>query len=557
MAIFWPKKLPPEILRDPRRKAEIAVYDRLCRELGDEFHVYYSSPWLGTDHLGAEKDGEADFLVAHFDLGLLAIEVKGGEIDYDPRLTQWTSRDGHGFVHKIKDPVGQARGAKHALLGKLKESGRWRSRWIHTAHGVIFPAAAAVPRDLGPDRPKKIFCCSAELRSGLRGWIGERMGESGPASEFEPLGRDGLAALEDLLAKPFRLHTPLSARVGDAQDELRALTPRQYHVLDIIEDIPRAEVRGGAGTGKTVIAMEAARRAAAAGRRTLLTCHSRPLSLAMRRALAGQTNLEVRSFHSLCTWAAEEAGIVVPAGTPDRQLFSEVLPNALLSALEARPDLAWDDIVVDEGQDFEEEWWIALESALRPGARLRVFSDSNQEVYGERQRPPLDLQLIPVRLSQNLRNTKSVHSAASVHYRGPDIIPEGPDGVDVEWIPAPSDAELPRVLLKSLRSLLQHEEFAPGDVSVLFPTQDLVTDFVSMAAAAGIRSSDCETMAQDQVIVDTVRRFKGLERPVIAVGVPSRNRLQSELAYVALSRPSGHLIVCGVPATLEWLRSGG
>jgi Nuclease-related domain/AAA domain len=556
VAICWPKALPPDILRDPRRKAEIAVYERLCHELDDSFHVYYSSPWLGTDHLGAEKDGECDFLVAHAELGLLAIEVKGGEIGFDPRTGQWTSRDGHGFVHNIKDPVGQARSAKHALLGKLKDSGRWKSKWIHTSHGVIFPGAAAPPRDLGPDRPTKIFCCSKELRSSLPAWINERMGASGPAAECEPLGRDGLATLEDLLAKPFKLHFTLSARVGDAQDALRALTPRQYHVLDTIEDIARAEVRGGAGTGKTVIAMEEARRAGELGRRTLLTCHSRPLSLAMRRGLAGVPNLEIRSFHSLCKWAAGSAGIPIPNGVDEKKLFSEVLPNALVEAVERRPDLRWEEIVVDEGQDFEENWWIALESALAPHARLRVFSDSNQEVYGERARPPLDLHLIPIRLNQNLRNTQKIHSAASVHYQGPEIIAEGPHGVEVEWLPVQSDADLPSAVLKSVRSLVQHEEFDAGDIAVLLPGAEDVAGFDKLASTGGLKTTDAESMEPDRTVVDTVRRFKGLERTVVIVAVPSRFRMQSEIAYVALSRAAGHLVVAATPGTIEWLRSG-
>lgn len=78
MAVLWPRKLPRSVLDDPRRRAEVRVYNRLAEVLNDTFHVFYSSPWLGTDRLGNEKDGECDFLVAHPDHGILAIEVKGG-----------------------------------------------------------------------------------------------------------------------------------------------------------------------------------------------------------------------------------------------------------------------------------------------------------------------------------------------------------------------------------------------------------------------------------------------------------------------------------------------
>ncbi len=77
MAVLWPRKLPRSVLDDPRRRAEVRVYNRLAEVLNDTFHVFYSSPWLGTDRLGNEKDGECDFLVAHPDHGILAIEVRG------------------------------------------------------------------------------------------------------------------------------------------------------------------------------------------------------------------------------------------------------------------------------------------------------------------------------------------------------------------------------------------------------------------------------------------------------------------------------------------------
>ena len=74
MAVLWPRKLPRSVLDDPRRRAEVRVYDRLADVLDDSFHVFYSSPWLGTDSLGNERDGECDFLIAHPIHGILAIE---------------------------------------------------------------------------------------------------------------------------------------------------------------------------------------------------------------------------------------------------------------------------------------------------------------------------------------------------------------------------------------------------------------------------------------------------------------------------------------------------
>jgi hypothetical protein len=118
-----------------------------------------------------------------------------------------------------------------------------------------------------------------------------------------------------------------------------------------------------------------------------------------------------------------------------------------MDAVTAGPDLRWDHIIVDEGQDFQTSWWIALESALVPDGTLRVFSDSNQRVYPDR-KVHKELRLVPILLGRNLRNTKAIHNAASIHYDGPDIIAEGPDGKEVKWI----EADTAKAMIDAARS---------------------------------------------------------------------------------------------------------
>src|SRR5690606_25622564 len=119
--------------------------------------VFYSSPWLGTTADGREIDGEADFVVAHPDFGMLVIEVKGGAVSRDGSTGQWRTRDAYGITHRIKNPVDQARQSKYQLLHKLKESGVWRPRFINARHGVILPDSERPAWDLGADMPRSIF----------------------------------------------------------------------------------------------------------------------------------------------------------------------------------------------------------------------------------------------------------------------------------------------------------------------------------------------------------------------------------------------------------------
>lgn len=554
MATMWPRELPVSIRQDRRRRAEVRVYDRLAAVLDDSFTVFYSSPWLGTDHLGSEKDGECDFLVAHERLGYLAIEVKGGGISFVPETGQWWSTDAQKFRHQIKDPVNQARSAKYELLKKLKATGRWRERFIHISHGVIFPDAAAPPRDLGADRPARIFCCSREFSNGLREWLGQRLDESSSLPTVEPLGSDGIAAFTHILASQFQLHFSISAAMADAAEHMAVLEPTQFHILDHIADVPRAEIRGGAGTGKTVIAAEEAVRLALSGKRTLLTCHSSPLAAELGRRLAGIEGLSVASFHALCGQMAAMAGIRIVDPGSEAQLYESDLPAALMDAMAIRPDHRWDAIVVDEGQDFHENWWIALSAALVPEGMLRVTSDSNQRVYAAGRVPGADLQLIPIRLKRNLRNTRAIHAAALAHYEGPEIEAQGPEGHAVCWIVAENRDQLAEAAHAELRRLIHREEVAPSDIAILFPSADWHDPFRIAAARSGFDFASCEDLTVDAVILDTVRRFKGLERPAVILVIAASDMVGSEMAYVGMSRPRTFLAVVSTEADAAWLK---
>ncbi len=120
MAKLFPERLPSDTFDSERR-----VYEALARDLDDDFTVFHSVSW----HAQSRKpDGEADFLIAHPDLGFIVLEVKGGGIDFDARRSQWSSTDRSGVSHPIHDPFTQALHAKHELMRELVADQRWPPR---------------------------------------------------------------------------------------------------------------------------------------------------------------------------------------------------------------------------------------------------------------------------------------------------------------------------------------------------------------------------------------------------------------------------------------------
>ena len=240
-----------------------------------------------------------------------------------------------------------------------------------------------------------------------------------------PLGQDGIRALEKILAYPFQLHVPLGRVLSDDDRAIQLLTQQQFHILRSMECIQRVAVQGAAGTGKTVLAVEEARHCARAGMRTLYTCFNRPLAGHVRDRVSGIEGLEVFNFHELCVRFSGMAG-PDPGKVPDDLLFSKVYPEILVQALELFPELRYDAIIIDEGQDFEPLWWSAIDLALNPAGPgvLRVFFDSNQRVYSASGGLPRDVKLIPSGTAT--QNTHGFTTLFSCYYNGYAIESIGP-----------------------------------------------------------------------------------------------------------------------------------
>ena len=115
-AFVFPPFLPPEVLNDPKRGAEIIVFDKLSKNLPKGFCLFYGKRWFDKDSI--QSDGEIDFILAHHELGILVIEVKGGIVSRDGKNDLWYSKDKNGKVHKIKNPISQTNQKVWELIKK-------------------------------------------------------------------------------------------------------------------------------------------------------------------------------------------------------------------------------------------------------------------------------------------------------------------------------------------------------------------------------------------------------------------------------------------------------
>jgi hypothetical protein len=550
MARMFPEELPREVLEDSRRSSEVLVYNALRDQLSDKYHVYYSSPWLGTNPDGSEIDGESDFLVAHSEKGMLSIEVKGGIVGIDNN-DQWTSIDRHRFKRDIKNPVQQARSSKYQLLKKLKESPHWQPRFICARHGVILPHSVRPARDFRPDMPLKLFAFDTDMNV-LEDWVTSRLGSGETGDDrIRPLGDDGLYALDDMLARTIQLRVSLSTNVNQDMKDIKLKTDDQIFIIREMEDNHRMAISGAAGTGKTVLAIEKAMILAENNKRVLLLCFNRPLGSYLKHKLEHLPTITATHFHQFCRDVAKAAGVKLE-GVPQTVLAESLVDNFTEAGLNE-----YDAIIIDEGQDFSDDWLTTLEVVVKAGndGVLYIFYDDNQNVMSTSASYIRELPLAKHHLTRNFRNTRSIFQKAEHYYEGDYVRPIGPEGTEPKLTAIGNSDELKAKLADRIGSLTQTEGIQQGDIAILFPhsqAASILKDDKGYRVGRN-RASDAEHRNSEQVVVDTVRRFKGLESAVILLVVDGDVAKNAELLYVGMTRAQAVLEVFGPEHVLRAL----
>jgi len=546
---MFPADLPPSVTSDPMRDAEVEVYHALRTQLPDTFYVYYSSPWLGTDPDGREIDGEADFVVGHAEEGLLFIEVKGGRIAVDAN-SRWTTTNRQKITWKIKDPIQQAMQSKHQLLEKLKRSQAWIPRFVNAHHGVILPHVSyleGIPRaNMAPGLIA--FDCDLEQ---INTWVATRL--SGGSGSTKPLGEDGLKALHELIAGEIQFQVRGATLLTQDLRTLALKTNEQILYFRDMAYFPRLALPGAAGTGKTVLAIEKAILLAKEAKRTLLLCYNRPLSLHVSSIVKDYPEITATHFDQYCRQIATRVGRAKSVS------FSE-LAAQLAENFRLAGEPLFDAIIVDEGQDFEPAWLDSLDALLKdgPDGVLYVFYDNNQNVKSTSLEYLDRFQGTPHRLTRNFRNTQAIFREANRFYKGHPVRAVGPPGEAILWHEHSQLSALKESLLTRVATLLERDRIDPSNIAILFPDTDSIQTILGNTQPRIGRSSttNAEVPLPKTITVDTIRRFKGLEKPVVLLVLPTSMQDRTELIYTAFTRPKVLLEVFGPSWVLNQLRAG-
>ena len=429
--------------------------------------------------------------------GVLVIEVKGGDIWCEHG--EWHQRNRKtGAVLPIWPEV-QASNTCHRIREELHARIPRASTFLY-CYAVWFPEGM-------PDRQRLPMNCPSEIV-----FDEEHLShpESGIQRAFaywhsvypnrRTIGTDDAQAILALLAPTLSLVPSVQRSLDEREQQLVQLTNEQAKVLDFLDEQRKVAIHGAAGTGKTLVAIEKARRLASATEPVLFLCYNS----ALRKHLQmyhDYPNVHFATFHG---FARELFG---QTGTLD-----EVEQVLLTHLIDNRP-LPYSHLIVDEAQDFKADWLEYLSLRFR-NSTFYVFYDRNQFVQGGNIEW---LEAIPCRLvlTRNCRNTNEV---ARVAYRAAGIVVSPTLGVSG---PRPvlhnvdSNFEAAALAQRLLEEIRANTKLAPHDLAILtLDSYDENSVFHSISPKRLRLSADPK---DGYVTMTTTRRFKGLEASVVIV----------------------------------------
>jgi hypothetical protein len=520
-------------------EAEKTIYGLFHDQLRDDAEVY-----CNIEYFDGQIRRELDFLVSVPELGLIALEVKGGLIKVEGQTWfQWdVARHEFEEMPIIFQLDEERRMVNSRLSGKLTKMPT--IAWFAVFPDTSFASDAATP---GLDRRQVIS------KSELDGLYRLALTELRRISK--PHGYSKLS--QDIVRREFGTQFDYSQIVQSAHsrsDLVDSMSAEQMFLLDLMQDNQRLLVKGGPGTGKTILAIEHATRLANDKLRVGLICFNRGLGKMLKFKVGKLEDRKKPYFvGSILEDLPEKWHLdlsLLNSSNPN-DYYSNLLPGALLKHTENLQDhQKFDAWIVDEAQDLKPIHWEILRASLRDPEQgiVHAFGDNEQNLFKGAEDLPWFYAI--GRLNSNLRSSKIIAGILKDLSESAGD-PDGPIiGTTPEVIYVDDHDQAENTADSYAQTLIDSYGWNPGDVAVITTRQRHSKQYARLDDIDGYWD---EYFRGESIFYTNVNSFKGLERPVVIVavnGIPQDTDAKQKF-FVAMSRARDDLVLVGTKKDLS------
>lgn len=509
--------------------AEPIVYQQLKCQLDDQYHVIHSIPWLSSfvSEFNEVKGplGEIDFLIFHPSFGVLAIEVKGGEVRHNDEGFYYSNNKTNG-KNRI-DPVSQINRGIFALQNWLRKKGIQ----VKIGRAFFFPESEASAADLPPsvvdhinDIPFKILLDINDLHN-LADRIKEIMCYFKKRLSANDLSENEIQTTISMILPNKDYRACWYSRVNNDNKLWLKLTPEQNECIKRGIEKKRLLIGGWPGSGKTLVVVQVARKLSSADSRVLILTFNKLLSEKITDELSSQNNASVYTVSGLCVQAAKFLGHYPPS-SDDKDWFDEQAYVELSEACSKGFLDSYDALVVDEGQIVKEAAWDIFANIFSEKKIIAAYDAAQAFSYEK----PLSKETLEKFLSEetfyltnSLRMPKVVCNRLKI-FNEPNYSVINPRSEEADSLLEVASSN-PKEKLREIIDQLMAENVPLKWITVLVPGK------------ASVHSS----VVPDGAHIETIGRYRGMESPVIII-LASESMSDTDF-FCAYSRATSRCVI--------------
>jgi superfamily I DNA/RNA helicase len=322
------------------------------------------------------------------------------------------------------------------------------------------------------------------------------------------------------------------------------ISDEQIRALRSLDINDRVLVSGVAGSGKTRLALWWAHQSARSGRNTFLSCYNVPLAKYLQSVSSDMPTLTVGPFLNKVSQFPGIPKLEEPTAREELDHFWNVEMIDHLIEFADQSEIKFDTIVLDEVQDFNDEWMEIIEKLLvDENSKILCVADPNQDLYDRGFFMPeggSPWALAELRL--NCRNTREI--AAFVRQFGGGVpASASPEGDPIKFIEVSDEEGLLNSVLAEIRQLIEIKNEKQENIVVIAGSRK-ERDMFHAVHSPLFSFSSWDLRAESAIGCETPMRAKGIEADHVILATLNENIENNEM-YVGASRARTNLVIVG------------